>query len=425
MAHRQSLKWPHRFIDTEEALKTCAKVLKGSASAGQNVAVDVEAFCVEKNSRHLGQVSLLQLCGPADPNVYIIDVLTLGAERVAHYIKRVLCHPEIRKVMFDCRKDVEALSTQMGLTCVNVLDLQLFHTASLWTTRGTNRRSNMDWVLRNLTGVASSEELKAVEAAFEYGNRNVWDERPLPEHLVAYAANDVRHMLVLAEHLKNANSEIEDKVVELSQKYIDYYATGTLAEKDVDPKANEVSKKWLEEVFGQGGGCAYCGGKGHDDTNCFKKEKEKMKCQNCGDIGHLTNKCFKIHPEKNKCSHCGQSGHQSGKCFLLHPCTKCGGKHPTEKCQGLPAVAKEAVNVKSATKVERLLRRPKAPKSAAEVLAESESTLRRPTTGGKSFAAIADEGDDDFPAPGTKKAVSAFDDDDGEVAPAKKVAFRK
>eukprot|EP00759_Apiculatamorpha_spiralis_P031336 PhF_6_TR33003/c0_g1_i1/m.48632 len=332
MVLRQALKWPHKFIDTEDALKAAAKLLKASATTGQGVAVDIEAFCVEKHSRHLGQVSLLQLAGPVDPNVYIVDVVTLGADRVAHYMKRVISHPQIRKYMFDCRKDVEAMSTQMGLSVVNALDLQLYHTATLWSAKGTNRRSNLDWVLQNLAHITSSEEMKAVEAAFLVGNRKVWDERPLPDHLAAYAANDVRHLLVLSEYFQQHHADLETTVAELTQKYIDYYGTGQLVETDIDPAANLVSTDWLRELFGKKGKCTHCGMSGHDVSNCFKKDIATLKCSHCGQSGHLTSRCYKLHPEKHKCSHCGQSGHLESKCFLLHPCTKCGGKHSTASC---------------------------------------------------------------------------------------------
>uniref|UniRef100_A0A7S4PM25 CCHC-type domain-containing protein n=1 Tax=Paramoeba aestuarina TaxID=180227 RepID=A0A7S4PM25_9EUKA len=334
MVLRQAIKWPHKFIDTEDALKAAIKLLKTGSINTHGVAVDVEAFCVSRHAKHLGEISLLQLAGPADPAVYIFDVVTLGADRVAHYAKRVLCHPLIKKYMFDCRKDVEAIAIQMGLQLVNVQDLQLYHTSTEWMSKGSNRRSHIDFVLQSLAGITPSDDLKAVKAAFNLGRRKVWDERPLPEHLVSYAANDVRHMLVLADHFAEKFSSIEQKVEELTKEYTTHYCTGSLVTEDLDPKSNKVSEELLKKHISDGAVCKHCGKSGHSAEKCFNKDKTAIRCASCGSQGHLSNRCFKIHPERNKCDFCGQTGHLSSMCYINHPCEKCGGKHPTAKCLG-------------------------------------------------------------------------------------------
>ncbi|KNH06755.1 hypothetical protein XU18_0729 [Perkinsela sp. CCAP 1560/4] len=334
MVLRQAVKWPHKFIDTEDALKAAVKILKNGSIDTHGVAVDVEAFCISRHARHLGEISLLQFAGAADPAVYIVDVVTLGADRVAHYVKRVLCHPQIKKYMFDCRKDVEAISIQMGLQLANVSDLQLYHTATEWISKGSNRRSHIDFVLQAFGGITPSEDLKAVKAAFNLGRRKVWDERPLPEHLISYAANDVRHMLVLADLLAEKFPEIEPKVAELTKEYIAHYCSGTLVTKELDPRSNKVSEELLRKYIASGAACKHCGKSGHAAENCFDKDKTAIRCAHCGSQGHLSNRCFKLHPERNKCTFCGHTGHLSSMCYINKPCGKCGGKHPTAKCLG-------------------------------------------------------------------------------------------
>ena len=326
---RQVLSYPFEVVDTVEKLDETVAALHRSKS----FALDIEAFCTTKqvDTVHLGQISLIQVCSTARPVVSIIDVLTLGIPAVVSKLRGLMEDVAVRKMLFDCRRDVEALSYQMKLKPAGVLDLQLFHTAVQWKLRSVNRRSSMNHVLKAMTGLLRQEGDSAVQAAMTLGNRPVWDVRPLPSHFLEYAADDVRNTLVLAASLMEKFPERIDAVERLTAQYVAHYAVEQPVAVEADPKAADVSIEWLERFLGPGGKCAFCGAKGHVEAECFRKQGG-MKCTHCGESGHIAKNCFKKFPQLLKCDKCGQLGHTGAKCFQRNPCKHCGGPHAAENC---------------------------------------------------------------------------------------------
>jgi hypothetical protein len=323
------LGYPYEVVSTPDKLAETVESLRQSKS----FALDIEAFCATKDveTMQLGQISLIQVCTTARPVVSIIDVLTLGTAAVVASLRGVMEDPSIRKMLFDCRRDVEALSYQLKLKPAGVLDLQLFHTAVQWKLRSVNRRSSMNHVLKLTTGVLRQHEDSAVHAAMTLGNRPVWDVRPLPGHFLDYAADDVRNTLVLSEALLSQHSERVDAVERLTAQYVEHYTVERPVEIEADPKAADVRMEWLERFLGPGGKCAFCGQKGHVEAECFRKQGG-MKCTHCGESGHIAKNCFKKFPQLLKCDKCGQLGHTGAKCFHRNPCKHCGGPHASDNC---------------------------------------------------------------------------------------------
>ena len=268
----------------------------------------------------------------------------------------------------------------------------------------------MNFVFKKITGLERNNAggYDAVSAAMTLGNRAVWDVRPLPDHFIEYAADDVRNILTMSKHLlgdeNNKNNVIStphmqditdaspfvtaapssvsslpatqhsgvssastvggggivqvpplpsilevsdnsvnylDAVERLTKQYVDHYAVGKPVEVEADPQPHVVFVEWLERYLGPGGGCTFCGARGHVEVECFRKKEGRVKrCGYCGDLGHVTGTCFKKHPELLRCTHCGQMGHNAAHCFRLHPCKHCGGTdHTTEKCRNKPSTA--------------------------------------------------------------------------------------
>jgi hypothetical protein len=344
-----------------------------------NVACDVEALVnpLQANQvKHLGDISLIQLCCPEVDNesVNIVDVLSIGNETVKETLKPIMESKEIRKIMFDCRRDVEALSVQLQLRPQRILDLQLVHTAHQWKMKASDRRSGLQFVLKQELGVDRAAGDAAVSKAMLHGNRPVWDVRPLPEHFLEYAADDVRHLYALYETMKIRHENIMDSAERISEEYTRFYSVNMkYVEEDADVKSQTVRTDWLERYFGPAGVCGFCGARGHHEENCFKKHqaaasensnntnnanqtttttttsssanvttnphqptetatKTILRCGYCGSLGHLSTNCFKKHPQLLKCKHCGQMGHTETHCFVKNPCEFCGGKHKTDKC---------------------------------------------------------------------------------------------
>ncbi|ESL10287.1 hypothetical protein TRSC58_01983 [Trypanosoma rangeli SC58] len=324
------LKYAYEVVDTPEKLDEAVQSLLRARS----IALDIEAFCTTEEAKQLGRISLLQACSDAKPVVFLFDVLTLTAPVFVKSVQPLLQNRGIRKLLFDCRRDVEALSSQLGLKPEGVLDLQVFFTAIQWKLRSVNRRSGMTYVLKSVAGLTRQNGDSAVQAAMTLGNRPVWDVRPLPDHFLEYAADDVRHILLLSNYLvEQRNVPVDVIAVEhLTAQYVEHYAIGKPVTEEADATPAEVNVAWLERYIGPGGVCHFCGSKGHTEAECFKKKHGKAKCSFCGEIGHTARNCFKKHPQLLKCEKCGQLGHTSASCFRANPCSHCGGPHSSANC---------------------------------------------------------------------------------------------
>nr|CCC93118.1 unnamed protein product [Trypanosoma congolense IL3000] len=324
------LKYPYEVVDTEEKLNEAVLSLQNARS----IALDIEAFCTTEQAKQLGRISLVQACSDAKPVVFLFDIITLTSEVFVRRTQSLLRSKDIRKLFFDCRRDVEALSCQLGIKPEGVLDLQVFFTAIQWKLRGVNRRSGMGYVLKSLTGLTRQEGDSAVQAAMTLGNRPVWDIRPLPDHFLEYAAGDVRHILLLSSYLLAKDDvPVEAEAVErLTAQYVEHYAVGKPVVTEADATPAEVNTAWLERYIGPGGSCNFCGAKGHTEAECFKKQNGKSKCSFCGENGHTARNCFKKHPQLLTCEKCGQLGHTAASCFRTNPCKHCGGPHNSANC---------------------------------------------------------------------------------------------
>ncbi|KAG8348640.1 putative 3' 5' exonuclease Zinc knuckle [Trypanosoma vivax] len=324
------LQYPYEVVDTLNKLEDAV----GSLVKAHSIALDVEAFCTTEHAKQLGRISLIQACSDAKPVVFLFDILALTPEVFVKTTQPLLGNSGVRKILFDCRRDVEALSCQLGVKLEGVLDLQLFFTAIQWKLRSVNRRSGMGYVLKNVAGLTRQEADSAVQAAMTLGNRPVWDVRPLPDHFLEYAAGDVRHILLLANHLVGGEKVPVDvaAVERLTAQYVEHYAVGKPVVTEADATPAEVNIAWLERYIGPGGVCHFCGAKGHTEAECFKRQNGKAKCSFCGESGHTARNCFKKHPQLLTCDNCGQLGHTSASCFRTNPCKHCGGQHSSANC---------------------------------------------------------------------------------------------
>ncbi|KAG5466880.1 hypothetical protein LSCM1_01057 [Leishmania martiniquensis] len=325
------LKYPYRVISTEQELNEAVGVLQRS----RQIAIDVEAFCTPEaiKTPQLGRISLVQTCSDAVPVVFLFDVLSLSVPVFTEAIQPVFRDEAIRKLFFDCRRDIEALSTQMNLVPKRVLDLQLLFTAVQWKLRSVNRRSGMTYVLKSVAGIHRQEGDSAVQTAMMVGDRPVWDTRPLPEHFLEYAADDVRHIHLLSTYFPSLTQQVSEAAVErLTAQYVQHYGVGHAVTVEADAQPAQVNTAWLERYIGPGGVCSFCGSKGHTETECFRKLNGNMRCSFCGATGHTARNCFQKHPELLKCDACGQLGHSTANCFRANPCKHCGGSHRSENC---------------------------------------------------------------------------------------------
>ncbi|KAG5492719.1 hypothetical protein JKF63_01299 [Porcisia hertigi] len=332
------LRYPYQVVSTEAQLRETVGVLQRS----RQIAMDVEAFCTPEanKSPQLGRVSLVQACGDVVPVVFLFDVLSLSVPVFAQAMQPIFDDDAIRKLFFDCRRDIEALSTQMNLTPKRVLDLQLLFTAVQWKLRSVNRRSGMAYVLKSIAGIHRQDGDSAVQTAMMVGDRPVWDTRPLPEHFLEYAADDVRHIYLLSAYFPSLTRQVPEAAVErLTAQYVEHYGVGHAVTVEADAQPAQVNTAWLERYIGPGGVCSFCGSKGHTEKECFRKLNGNMRCSFCGGVGHTARNCYQKHPELLKCDRCGQLGHSSSHCYRTNPCKHCGGNHRSENCHQRASIA--------------------------------------------------------------------------------------
>lgn len=313
------------LVETEAELQTCYAALEGQ----ECISLDLEAFCVhtepiEGQTRHHGKISLLQIqgCSAADPDsqpVYLVDVLALH-DAIKPVLGPLLEDTSIIKLIYDCRKDSEALAVQLGIRLAGTIDLQLATCIYRWKACGSSVRHGLNRTLSTmLDGAANQDQFKDVSEMMKL--LPTWDVRPLSGRLIEYAANDVVSLYQLYERL----NEHRVAATALTTKYLAHYSTGSLVEEEIDLQPHKVREEWLQEAGGIPGACKHCGKKGHDKAHCTRL----LLCENCNKRGHDKGHCNQL----KKCGKCGKNGHDKDNCFQTVSCKFCGRTgHPPALC---------------------------------------------------------------------------------------------
>jgi ribonuclease D len=162
-------------------------------------------------------------------DVYIFDILQLGAEAFSSGLGAMLGSARALKLMFDARSDADALWHEWRVQLKGVFDLQVAHVLAF----ASNCRHvpSLLSVIENSNGVTESERSRA-RAAKTSGptigadgcyNSRVWLQRPLPASLLKYAAGDVAVLLPLHRYTVAAlklQLQSEDAVMQMSHERI-------------------------------------------------------------------------------------------------------------------------------------------------------------------------------------------------------------
>lgn len=225
-------------------LTTAADKVANCVTAGFPIAVD----CEGKDLSRFGQLCLLQIATKQD--CFTIDVLHLGATVVAAVFKDVLENPSVLKIMYDCRRDSDALFHQLGIRLQGVCDLQIKEIMGRQENSDAHRKSlnflgkNVDrephiyryvFQLRglkqcladfDLVDAAGLEEKKRVSKKFRE-DHDFWLRRPLPADALSYAEQDVISLFSLDQQLPMVPA---DELEEASEKYAAYFRDGVIAE---------------------------------------------------------------------------------------------------------------------------------------------------------------------------------------------------
>jgi len=193
-------------------LKHLEIVCNNQAANGKEVAlaVDFEGVKLSRN----GALCLVQLTCSDDPTlVYVLDVHCLGARLFTMQtpngtsMKMLFENPDIRKVWFDPRNDIDALYHQFGIMPRGIFDLQLAEVADR-----RNRGLNVHYVQGLYKCLCQCADLTSEQKVFAErintlgkslfepqngGQYEIFQHRPLNPVILVYAAHDSRYMLVL------------------------------------------------------------------------------------------------------------------------------------------------------------------------------------------------------------------------------------
>eukprot|EP01098_Paradermamoeba_levis_P015650 TRINITY_DN8056_c0_g1_i1.p1 TRINITY_DN8056_c0_g1~~TRINITY_DN8056_c0_g1_i1.p1 ORF type:complete len:128 (+),score=23.76 TRINITY_DN8056_c0_g1_i1:76-459(+) len=92
-----------------------------SFSRYQKIGIDFEGVNLSKE----GRICLMQIATP-DKEIFLVDPLAAGMEIISQDSKPFLESKNLVKIIHDCRKDTEALST-ISVKMENVFDTQVAH----------------------------------------------------------------------------------------------------------------------------------------------------------------------------------------------------------------------------------------------------------------------------------------------------------
>eukprot|EP00741_Cyanophora_paradoxa_P024636 tig00022080_g23787.t1 len=187
---------PIFLVNTIEASSQALLRLQGAP----RLAVDCEGVDLSRR----GRLCLVQVADPRDGTVHIFDVVALGG--LPQFLVAILGDPRVLKIFHDCRQDSDALYHQCGVALANVLDTQLCDALHQQLRTGrlppfvSGLKKLLELHVPHLVPPDAAQLKASVSAGFDADLR-LWERRPLPQHLLLYAAYDVALLGALADHL--------------------------------------------------------------------------------------------------------------------------------------------------------------------------------------------------------------------------------
>ena len=217
-----------------DELEDC-KIATNNLLKEDEIAVDIEGISLSRD----GKISLIQVSGRANPeDVYIFDITTLGNSAFLEGgLKKLFEDQRIQKILYDGRRDNDALFHLYKVIMRNVYDLQILfvmkfsdprerHVKGLGTALKTFGISTRD--------IETKEVGLALFAPEKGGRREVWEERPLPDVLLKYAECDIKYLHAMKD--KWSNESFNNIIPLISAKRIN-----KIVKKTTSPKGKNLS----------------------------------------------------------------------------------------------------------------------------------------------------------------------------------------
>jgi len=160
------------------------------AAAHRTIGVDCEGIDLGRE----GSVTLIQISTPS--KIYLVDVLVLGKATFEGGLREVLESEDYVKIMFDCRKDSDALFHVHGVRLQNVFDCQV---ADIIIRRNMTGMmpgfvQGIARCLKAYLRISEAELQDKAQGKLLMEDPDVWGKRPLSRTLLNYAAFDVANL---------------------------------------------------------------------------------------------------------------------------------------------------------------------------------------------------------------------------------------
>jgi hypothetical protein len=174
-------------------------------------------IALDMEGKDLGRDGVISIISIATPhNVYIFDIIEMEVNFFQAGLENILSSDKWKKLMFDCRRDADALFAHHNIRLDGVYDLQLLEIMkrdenseeSLTRLYGCLHRGNINGNpslyenVKRLEGLTSlinlyngldcSEGIKKKVRNSYKSNPNYWLARPLSSDAITYAKEDVQ-----------------------------------------------------------------------------------------------------------------------------------------------------------------------------------------------------------------------------------------
>ena len=223
----ETMEHRHLLVDVEEALSPAVREIQDSVSRGEMLAVDCEGECLSRKGT-------LQLLSVATRNtVFLFDIVELKHAPFERGLRAVLESRDVKKLMFDCRGDADALLHQFNVKLQGVLDVQLLEIIKRPTrnrcdkaSKAVQRRNgHKTYGVIRLASLLTclKRYLKSNILITKKNNKIVrhdqWGARPLSIEQLEYAKVDVLSLFLLFAHFNPSREEL-GRLVIASNEYV-------------------------------------------------------------------------------------------------------------------------------------------------------------------------------------------------------------
>ncbi|KAI1414161.1 ribonuclease H-like domain-containing protein [Hypoxylon sp. FL1857] len=200
------------LVDTPQALSDVLDAIEGLPTNPPSLYIDLEGA----NLSRYGTISILQIYVRPTSQTYLIDIKVLGSKAFStpgssgRTFKGVLESEMIQKVIFDVRRDSDALFGLYNVSLDGMQDLQLMELATRPTkkfyvsglSKCIEKDLTLSWADVSAFKATKEKGLKLFDPKLG-GSYQVFNERPLSEEVRQYCIQDVHYLPTLWDCYNN------------------------------------------------------------------------------------------------------------------------------------------------------------------------------------------------------------------------------